>query len=375
MIYLDNSATTLTKPENVGKAVCYALSNFGNPGRSFHDAAMTASREVFKAREAIAKLTSAGDPLNVAFTSSATESLNLVIHGLIKSGDHVITTVTEHNSVLRPLYKTGCALDFIDCDDEGVLDISRVRGLIRPETGFLICTHASNVTGNVTDVHELYEICKENRLTMILDVSQTLGVIETNLGMADVLCFTGHKGMLGHQGTGGVITKGRLPFSPVKTGGAGANSFEPVQSGDMPDVFEAGTLNSHGIYGLQKAVEFINETGVETIFKKEKLLNDLFYQNMRDVENVVIYGNFSSPERIPVISLNVMGLTSAELSWKLWDDYKIATRSGVHCAPLLHKRMNTADQGMTRFSFSYFNTMEEAEIAAAAVKEIAKQAD
>jgi selenocysteine lyase/cysteine desulfurase len=333
---------------------------------------MNANREIYKTREAVARLTGAQDPLSVAFTSSATESLNLVIHGLIRKGDRVITTLAEHNSVLRPLYNAECLLDFMECDDNGRLDVSALPELIGPDVKYLICTHASNVTGNLTDVASIYEICKEKNVIMILDVSQTLGLIETNAAMADILCFTGHKALLGPQGTGGIVINKELRFSPVKTGGAGVNSFDRVQSAEIPDIFEAGTMNSHGLFGLQKGVEFILEKGVDAIHAKEKTLMDLFYNSVKDISNVVLYGDFSTSERIPVISLNIVGIPSSELSGKLWEDYRIATRSGVHCAPLLHKRFNTEEQGMCRFSFSYFNTRDEIEAAAGAVRDIAR---
>jgi len=371
MIYFDNSATTLMKPETVGEAVAYAIAHFGNSGRSFYDAAMNANREIYKTREAVARLVGAPDPLCVAFTSSATESLNLVIHGLIRKGDRVITTPTEHNSVLRPLYDSGCEIDFMRCDDQGRLDISSLPELIRPDTKCLVCTHASNVTGNLTDVARIYEICKKNNVSMILDVSQTLGLIETNADMADVLCFTGHKAMFGPQGTGGIIACKNLPFIPVKTGGAGVNSFDKVQSTETPDIFEAGTMNSHGIYGLQKGVCFVLETGVDEIHAKEKRLTELFYEGVKDLKNIIVYGDFSTGERIPVVSINVGEMASSELSGRLWEDYRIATRSGVHCAPLLHKRLKTDERGMTRFSFSYFNTEDEIAAAIFAIKDIA----
>lgn len=372
MIYFDNSATTLKKPRQVGEAVNYAVNNFGNASRSFYDAAMLSSREIYHTRCEVARLIGLDDPLQVAFTSSATESLNLVIGALVEKQDSVITTVLEHNSVLRPLYRTGCGMDFIDCDDKGNLLVDSVEKLIKPATKFLICTHGSNVTGNITEVFKLYDICKSNNITMILDISQTFGLARTNIAMADIFCFTGHKGLFGPQGTGGIIAKGKFPFNIVKTGGAGVNSFEKFQSTDMPDIFEAGTLNSHGLYGLQKGVRFVNETGIEKIHAKEMLLAGMFYENIKKFEKVKIYGDFASENRLPIISLNVDGLSSSELAGMLWENYKIATRAGSHCAPLLHKRFDTVELGMVRFSFSYFNTEAEIEKGIAAVSKIIK---
>lgn len=372
MIYFDNSATTLKKPPEVAEATAYAINNFGNAGRSFYDAALLVNREIFNTRAEISRLVNLDDPLSVAFTSSATESLNLVIGGLINKEDAVITTVTEHNSVLRPLYLKGCSLSFMNCDDNGNLITDSFEQLLTPSTRFLVCTHGSNVTGNITDVKKIYGLCKKHNITMILDVSQTFGTIDVSKDMADILCFTGHKGLLGPQGTGGVITNGSFDFNIVKTGGAGVNSFDTFQCKTMPDVFEAGTLNGHGIYGLQKGVQFINSVGVEHIHAKEMRLLKAFYNGINKLDNVKIYGDFTTKNRLPVISININGLTSSELSMKLLEGYGIATRAGSHCAPLLHERFGTVDMGMVRFSFSYFNTEDEIEQGILAISNIAK---
>ena len=370
MIYFDNSSTTLIKPPEVAEAVSFAIQNFGNASRSFYDAVMRANREVFKTRLEIAELIGLDDPLNVAFTSSSTESLNLIIGGLVKENDSVITTVTEHNSVLRPLYLKNCTLDFIDCDDNGVLLLDHFEKLIKPSTRFLVCTHGSNVTGNITDVKNLYNMCKSNNIIMILDISQTLGLIPVSFDMADVFCFTGHKGLYGPQGTGGIILSNKIDFDIVKTGGAGVNSFDRLQPKEMPDLFEVGTLNSHSIYGLQKGVEFIKRMGINHIHEKEIRLSKIFYDQLKSLKGVKFYGDFSGNDRLPVISINIEGFTSSELALILWEKYGIATRAGSHCAPLLHKRFNTVDLGMVRFSFSYFNNEEEIEIAASALENI-----
>ena len=372
MIYFDNSATTVRKPPEVAEAVAYAVNNFGNAGRSFYDAALLTNREIFKARVEIAKLIGLDDPLNVAFTSSATESLNLVIGGLVKKEDCVVTTVTEHNSVLRPLYLKGCNLCFIDCDDNGNLLIDSFEKLLNPAAKFLVCAHGSNVTGNVADAQKLHDMCKAAGIIMILDISQTFGSIDVNINMADIFCFTGHKALFGPQGTGGVIVNGKIDFAIVKTGGTGGNSFDEFQPKDMPDIFEAGTLNSHGIYGLQKGVRFINETGTDVIHSKEKQLLKMFYDGVKKLDRVKIYGDFSLENRLPVISLNIAGMTSAELSERLWSGYGIATRTGSHCAPLLHKRYGTVNLGMVRFSFSYFNTEDEINQGISAIENIIK---
>ena len=361
----------MQKPPAVAEAVSHAIGSFGNSGRSFHNAGMLASREIYRTREAIAHLIGSPEPLSVAFTSSATESLNLVIGGLIGSGDRVITSVAEHNSVLRPLYRTGCTLDFLDCDDTGRLALDSLPGLIRPNTRFAVITHGSNVTGNLTDAARLLDMCRAHNITLILDISQTFGVVPVDTGMADIFCFTGHKGLFGPQGTGGVIATGKFNFSAVKTGGAGQNSFDRLQVREMPDVFEAGTQNSHGIYGLQKGVQFISDTGIEKIHAREMRLLKLFYDGVTSVPRVQIYGDFSDFNRLPVISLNIAGLGASDLAARLWDEYEIATRAGSHCAPLLHTRLGTAQRGMVRFSFSYFNTEYEINRGISAIEAIA----
>ena len=372
MIYFDNSATTLMKPTEVAEAVAYAIRNFGNAGRSFYDAATLSNREIYATRVEIAKLIGCKEPLHVAFTSSATESLNMVIGGLVGKNDSVITTVLEHNSVLRPLYLSGCDLCFMGCDENGNLDIDSFEELLKPTTKFLVCTHGSNVTGNITNVRRLYEKCKVNGITMILDIAQTFGTIPTDICMADIFCFTGHKGLFGTQGTGGIIVSDEYEFSITKTGGAGVNSFDTFQQKCMPDIFEVGTLNSHGLYGLQKGVCFINEIGVNKIHEKETRLMELFYNGIKGVERVKAYGDFLEKDRLPIISLNIDGLTSSELAERLWLDYRIATRAGSHCAPMMHRHFDTVDVGMVRFSFSYFNTEDEVGKGISAIEEIAR---
>jgi len=372
MIYFDNSATTLMKPPEVAEAVKYAINNFGNTGRSFYDAALTADRELYRTRMEIAKLVGLDEPLNVAFTSSFTESLNLVAAGLIERGDAVATTVTEHNSVLRPLYLCGCDLRFVDCDDNGVLRADSIREALRPPVKFLFCTHGSNLTGNITDVKRLRDLCKMNSITLVLDVSQTLGTVPVDIDMADIFCFSGHKGLFGPQGTGGVIVNGKFDFRLVKTGGSGSRSFERFQSTDMPDVFESGTPNGHGIYGLQKGVVFVNETGVGQIHARTDELWKTFYNGIKDVPGIRVYGDFSAADRLPVIAVNIEGMVSTEFAQRLWDEHNIATRPGIHCAPLLHERLGTAGAGMVRFSFSYFNTEEEIKSGVEAVEVIAR---
>jgi cysteine desulfurase family protein len=370
MIYFDNAATSLTRPPEVGQAVQYAIDHFGNSGRSFYDAAMESGRAVFDARAGIAQLIGLDNPLQVAFTSSATEGLNLVIRSLIKSQDSVISTVTDHNSVLRPLYLTGCDLRILGCDDKGNLLLDDLDRLVRPNTRFMVCNHGSNVTGNINDARAIYSWCRAHGITLILDIAQTLGSIPVTADMADIFCFTGHKGLFGPQGTGGIIAAEDRPFPLVKTGGAGTDSFERHQATRMPDVFEAGTQNSHGLFGLLKGVEFINRTGLASIQERESRLTERFQEGIRDLEKITVYGDFSKA-RLAVVSLTLEGMDSSDLALRLWEEDQIATRAGAHCAPLIHQHFKTEEQGMVRFSFSRFNTEEEIDQGIKALRRIA----
>ncbi|MCL2256025.1 MAG: aminotransferase class V-fold PLP-dependent enzyme [Firmicutes bacterium] len=360
MIYFDNSATSLLKPSSVSKAVAKAVESFGSSGRSFYDSGLLASREIYRTRELISKLVGLDEPLNVAFTSSATEALNLVIGGLISKDDEVVTTVTEHNSVLRPLRLSGCDIKVLGCDENGNVRVEKFEKLITKKTRFFVGNHGSNVTGNILDAKKFYDVCKKHDIMMILDISQTVGTIEIGMEMADIFCFTGHKSLFGPMGTGGIISKKKHDFKIVKSGGAGTNTFEEFQSQEMPDIFEVGTLNAHSIYGLQKGVEFILETGQKKIFEKKNRLSKMFHDGVKNLKGVTIYGDFSV-ERLPLVSLNIANIPSSELVEKLWTSHKIAARAGAQCAPLLHERFGTKEKGMARFSFSYFNTEDEIE--------------
>ena len=375
MIYFDNGATTLQKPAQVAQAVMHGIGSLGNAGRSFYAPAMEAAREIYRARQEVARLVGLQNPLFVAFTSGATESLNLVLDSLITPEDHVITTVLEHNSVLRPLYKIGCALSFIPCDDTGRLVLDGLRPLLRHNTRFLVCTHGSNLTGAVTDVAVLKRFCNDNGLVFILDVSQTLGHVETCAGMADVLCFTGHKALFGPQGTGGIIANRPLDFRLVKTGGSGSDSFGGHQPLAMPDIFEAGTMNVPGLAGLRQGVAYVNRKGIDAIGQQEHRLLSAFLAGVAEIPDVRLYGiqNDARHAALPIVALNIGNLPADDAALQLWERWRIATRAGSHCAPLVHRHFGTEKQGMVRFSFSLFNTLDEIDMALAALKQIAAQ--
>ncbi len=372
MIYLDNCATTLQKPPQVADAVKHAIEHLGNAGRSFYEPAMRAARMVGFARNEIAALTGVKNPLHVAFTSGATESLNLALYGLICPEDTVITTTLEHNSVLRPLYNIGCKLRFIECDSQGSLRLEQFVKLIDKNTRFLVCTHGSNLLGSITNAAYLYEICKQHGIAMILDVAQTLGSAKVCASMADVFCFTGHKSLMGPLGTGGIICEQELGFRPIKTGGTGTDSFAKHQGLGMPDVFEAGSSNAHSLAGLREGAAFVRGVGLEAIAEKERILTAQFLDAVLKIDNVQVYGATSVENRLPVVALNVGDLPAEDVALQLWEGWQIAIRAGSHCAPLVHGHFGTEHRGMVRFSFGWFNTQAEVQTTIEALCQIAK---
>ena len=383
MIYLDNGATTLRKPECVKEALLEAMASMGNSGRGVHDASLYAGRTIYRARESLAELLGAAAPEQVVFTANATESLNVVLGGLFGPGDHVITTVCEHNSVLRPLYRLqGVELSVLPVKAEageerqaGILAYDELESLLRPNTKALIITHASNLTGNITDLERAAAFTKKHSLLLIVDAAQTAGAVSMDMERMgiDVLCFTGHKGLYGPQGTGGVCVRPGLSIRPLKVGGSGIHSFDREHPSEMPAALEAGTLNGHGIAGLGAAARWLLETGVEQIRAREQALLRQFVDGVKGVEGVTLYGNPDLDRRTGIQSLNIRDYDSARVADWLYEDYGIAVRGGAHCAPLMHEALGTREQGAVRFSFSYFNTEAEADEAAAAVRELAEE--
>ena len=373
MIYFDNAATTIRKPDCVIDAVADAMRNFGNSGRGAHEASLDASRMIYETRERISELFNLGNPLQVAFTSNSTESLNTAIQGLFSKGDHVITTVLEHNSVLRPLYlmeNRGISLTILPCDEKGVLCYDQLEESIRPETKAVVCTHASNLTGNRMDLERVGELCHRHGIRLVADASQTAGVFPVDMerDRIDVLCFTGHKGLMGPQGTGGICLGTGVNIRPLLSGGSGIMTFEKQHPSQMPTALEAGTLNGHGIAGLRAALLYIKEQGMEHLRKREQQLMRRFYEQALEIPDIRIYGDFSQKDRAAIVSLNLGEEDSAQVSDYLSEEYDIATRSGGHCAPLMHEALKTVEQGAVRFSFSHFNTEEQIDEAIDALK-------
>ena len=378
MIYLDNGATTYHKPEAVIQAVADAMRHMGNSGRGSHQASLGASRTIYDTRVLVSELFGLGNPLQVAFTANSTASLNMAVQGIFSPGDHVITTMLEHNSVLRPLYRmreNGVELTIVRADRLGNIRYEDMEAAIRPNTKGIICTHASNLTGNLVDIARVGEICRRASLVFILDASQTAGVFDIDMGMMgiDVLCFTGNKSLMGPQGTGGICVREGISIRPLMAGGSGTHSYSELHPSDMPEALEAGTVNGHGIAGLHAALEFIKETGMESIRNREQLLMRRFYQGVSDIRGVTVYGDFSRMDvHAPVVALNIRDHDSGEVSDGLAMDYGIYTRAGAHCAPLMHQVLGTVEQGAVRFSMSYYNTEEEMDQAVLAVREMAE---
>lgn len=378
MIYFDNAATTMRKPECVIQAVTEAMCSLGNSGRGVHSGALSASRIIYDTRVALAQLFGAESPERIAFTANSTESLNIAMKGVLNPGDHVITTALEHNSVLRPLFELedcGVELTILLADSKGNICYEGFEKEIRPNTKAIITTHGSNLTGNLLDIGRIGAVARKHGLTYIVDASQTAGVFDIDVQKMhiDILCFTGHKGLLGPQGTGGIYVREGVDVRPLLSGGSGVQTYLRRHPPQMPTALEAGTLNGHGIAGLGAAVRYLQETGLSAIRAKERELMMDFYEAVREIPGITVYGDFRSPNRCAIVTLNIRDYDSGEVSDALSSEYGIATRPGAHCAPLMHKALGTVEQGAVRFSFSHYNTKEEIKIAVAALQELAME--
>lgn len=378
MIYLDNAATTMHKPQQVIDAVVAAMTSMGNAGRGANEASLSAARIIYDTRDKLAKLFGAENARQIAFTNNSTESLNIAIKGLLNPGDHVITTMLEHNSVLRPLYemeKMGVRLTIVKSNENGTLNLADIEKEITEDTKLIICTNGSNLTGNYVDVKAIGELAHRHDVLFAVDASQTAGVFPINVKEMniDVLCFTGHKGLLGPQGTGGIYVREGLQLRPLKTGGSGVQTFNKTHPVEMPTALEAGTLNGHGIAGLHAALTYLEETGIDTIRAREQELMWKFYEGVKEIPTVKVYGDFSTKDRCAVVTLNIGDYDSSDVSDELLTVYGISTRPGGHCAPLMHEALGTVEQGAVRFSFSHYNMDEEIELAIQAVRELAQE--
>lgn len=378
MIYFDNAATTMRKPDCVVQAVTEAMCSLGNSGRGVHSGALSASRIIYDTRVALAQLFGAESPERIAFTANSTQALNTAIKGVLDPGDHVITTALEHNSVLRPLCEMedrGVELTILPADSLGNICYEDIEKEIKPNTKAIVTTHGSNLTGNLLDISRIGEMASRHSLIYVVDASQTAGIFDIDVQKQhiDILCFTGHKGLLGPQGTGGIYVREGVEITPLLSGGSGVQTYLRSHPPQMPTALEAGTINGHGIAGLGAAVHYLQETGLDTIRAKEQELMTAFYEAVREIPGITVYGDFTDFDRCAIVALNVRDYDSGEVSDALSENYGIATRPGAHCAPLMHKALGTVEQGAVRFSFSHYNTKEEVKLAVAALRELARE--
>lgn len=378
MIYLDNAATTMHKPQTVIDAVTQAMCSLGNAGRGATLGALDAARAIHACRAKLARLLGCPRADHVCFTPNSTAALNTVINGVVRPGNRVVTTVLEHNSVLRPLNRLaaeqGVTVEHAGCDASGVLDYDELERLVTPGTRAVVVTHASNVTGNSVDIARVAAMAHAVGALAIVDASQSAGTAHIDMRAMglDVVCFTGHKGLMGPQGTGGLAVAEGIDVAPWAMGGTGVHSFDALQPLEWPTRLEAGTLNGHGIAGLSAGLDFIEaQGGVETIAARERALAERFLAGVREIPGIVLYGAFDQPVRSAIVSLNVGDIDSAEISDALMQGWGIATRPGAHCAPLMHRALGTERQGIVRFSFGYFNTDEEVDTAIDALCDLA----
>lgn len=376
MIYVDNGATTFPKPKIVtDKIMECSLGYAGNPGRSGHKLAMKMDLEIYETREKICKLINGNEVLNVIFTFNATDSLNLAIKGVLEKGDHVVTTSMEHNSVLRPLNqlrKDGIIdLSIIYADNKGYIEPQKIFDAVTPNTKMIVTTHMSNVFGTIVDIKSIGEFCRDNNILYLVDAAQSIGVLDIDVQdmNIDLLAFPGHKALFGPMGTGALYIKEGIKVKPLKQGGTGSYSHSIDQPELYPDSLESGTPNGVGIIALGKGIDFINQVGLENIRNHEISLKNHFIDLLKDNDDIILYGTLDDRQGA-VVSLNVKNMDSSEVSYILSDEFDIYTRPGFHCAPLAHKSLGTDELGAIRFSFGYFNTIEEVEQCANALKNI-----
>ncbi len=378
MIYLDNAATTWPKPEAVYVEMDSFFRNYGaNPGRAGHKMAAHAGRKVYEVREAVAEFFGAQDSSEIIFTTSTTHSLNLGIKGVVKVGDHIITSSLEHNSVIRPLKeleKEGVIeLSIVELDESGDLDLEMLKKSIKVETKMIVVSHGSNVTGHLFDLKKIGQVAKDNKVLFMVDAAQTAGVFSINLSElnVDLMAFAGHKSLYGPPGTGGLFIRKGTEVKPIFAGGTGSKSEELYQPEVWPEKYESGTANSIGIAGLGEGIKFIKNEGLDKIRAHEMSLCQSFMNGLVEIENVKIYGPGVEKPRTPVVSFNIGEESSSEVGYILDQVFDIAVRSGLHCAPLTHQTIGTLQQGVVRASFGYFNTQTEINQAVIAIRQIA----
>lgn len=365
MHYFDNAATSWPKPETVYSAVEHVMRHNGaSPGRSGHCLAKELDAMVEDTRELLAAFFNAPDPRQVAFTFNGTDGLNMVIKGLLKPGDHAITSTVEHNSVSRPLRTLAdVEITYAQANEDGLVDPAQLRELFQPNTKLVIMCHASNVLGGIQDVSALSQTAHQHRALFALDAAQTAGAIPIDMQAmgVDILIVPGHKSLLGPYGTGAVITLRDVGLAPWRDGGTGIRSEARLHPEELPHRLEGGTLNASGIAGLKAAVEFIKYSGVETIRQAEATHVRRIIEILERFDNTTIYGTKDARRRAGLVSFNVAGLASEDLAIRMNDEFKIAGRPGLHCAPMAHRTVHTYPQGSYRLSPGFFTTERDME--------------
>ena len=376
MIYFDQAATVLPKPECVARACYDAVRWGGNGGRGGHDAALDSLRGAYRVRCQAAERFGLSRPERVCFTAGATDGLNIVLNGALNPGDHVITTALEHNSVLRPLYRLkeqGVELTILPLTEEGTVDWSKLENALRKNTKALVCCHGSNLTGAIQPLGELGAFCRERGILFLVDAAQTAGLFPIHMEEMGIsaLAAAGHKSLLGPQGVGLLLASPGVELRPFRVGGTGVQSQNPRQPEEYPTRLEAGTLNGPGIAGLGAALDWLDSQDTDALRRREQRLARQFYEGVRALPGVNLYGNFDAAERCPIVSLNLGGWDSTAVADELAQRFDIAVRPGLHCAPLAHEAFGTTEQGMVRFSFSHVNTEDEVEQGIRAMRTLA----
>ena len=378
MIYLDNAATTWPKPEAVYQAVDHCLRQCsGNPGRGGHGNARAATHILYEAREALATLFNIDNPTNIIFTHNATDALNMALLGTINPGDSILTTGMEHNAVARPLRyleSIGVKINIVPCDSTGKLNLIEMENILKSGIQAIVMSHASNVTGRIMPIYEVGKLAKKYQACFIVDAAQTAGVEEIDVEACaiDILGFSGHKGLLGPQGTGGLYVRDGSKTRPLRYGGTGSLSEFDRQPDFLPDKLESGTPNTPGIAGLLRGVEFIHEVGMNNIRNKERELAQQLIIGLKKIKDVVVYTPELSHEHTAVVAFTIGSTDSSLVAHRLDMEFDIACRAGLHCAPWAHQCIGTLKTGVIRFSPGYFNTMDEIVQVLNAVEQIAQ---
>lgn len=364
MIYFDQAATVLPKPESVAQACYDAVRWGGNGGRGGHDAALVSLRQEYAVRCQAAELFGLSKPERACFTGGATDGLNIALNGLLNPGDHVITTALEHNSVLRPLYRLqeqGVELTVLPLTADGEVEWAKLDHAVKENTRVLVCCHGSNLTGAIQPLNKLGEFCKIKGIAFLVDAAQTAGLFPIHMEQMGihVLVTAGHKSLLGPQGIGLLLVSDEIMLRPFRVGGTGVQSARQQQPEEYPTRLEAGTQNGPGIAGLGAAMEWLKGQDRTALRKKEQTLAKMFYEGVNQLPGIRFYGNYTAENRCPIVSLNLADRDSALVADQLAQRFSIAVRPGLHCAPLVHRTYGTTEQGMVRFSFSHVNTEDE----------------